>query len=45
MSKMLELYYTKKKNKLGNKLGFYIGGDVFDVGLVLTGPLLLMEMQ
>ena len=32
---MLELYYTKKKNKLGNKLGFYIGGDVFDVGLVL----------
>lgn len=35
VSKMLELYYTKKKNKLGNKLGFYIGGDVFDVGLVL----------
>lgn len=33
--RMLEVYYCRKKNTLGNKLGFYIGCEVFDKGLVI----------
>ncbi len=33
--KIMEGIYCRKKNILGNKLGFYIGCEVFDEGLVI----------
>ena len=33
--RIMEILYCRKKNKLGNKLGFYIGCEVFDKGLTI----------
>ena len=33
--KIFEVIYTRKKNKLGNKLGFYIYPNTFDEGLTI----------
>lgn len=33
--RLLEIYYARKKNNLGNRLGLYIGCEVFDRGLVI----------
>ena len=35
LSKILKVYYVRKKNKLGNKLGFYIQPNTFDRGLTI----------
>ena len=34
-NKFLKIYYTRKKNKLGNKLGFYIEPNTFDKGITI----------
>lgn len=34
-NKMLALFYERKKNKIGNVLGFYIEANCFDEGLVI----------
>lgn len=33
---ILSLYYERKKHNIGNKLGFYIGPNCFDEGLLLA---------
>ena len=35
IKKFLSLYYERKKHNLGNKLGFYIGPNCFDIGLTI----------
>ena len=34
-NKFFRFYYNRKKNKLGNKLGFYINPNCFDSGLTI----------
>jgi len=35
-NKLLKFYYTRKKNKLGSKLGFFIPAGCFGLGLHLA---------
>lgn len=35
LSKALRLYWARKKNIIGNKLGFYIGCTVFEPGITI----------